>query len=65
MNVGVANADDLATQLALLVDGAIAQVLIRNDPSMARAAREAAAVLLVNAGIKAAGRCTAKKSRRA
>jgi len=65
MNVGVANADDLATQLALLVDGAIAQVLIRNDPSMARAAREAAAVLLVNAGIKVAGRCTAKKSRRA
>jgi AcrR family transcriptional regulator len=48
----VANADDLATQLALLVDGSIAQNLVRDDPSMARAAREAARVLLVNAGVR-------------
>jgi len=48
----VANADAVATQLALLVDGSIAQNLVRDDPSMARAAREAARVLLVNAGVR-------------
>jgi AcrR family transcriptional regulator len=47
----VANADDLATQLTLLVDGSIAQDLVRNDPSMARAAKAAARVLLENAGV--------------
>jgi hypothetical protein len=48
----VADAEGLATQLALLVDGSIAQDLVRNDPSMARAAKEAARVLLMNAGVK-------------
>jgi AcrR family transcriptional regulator len=48
----VADADNLATQLTLLVDGSIAQDLVRDDPSMARAAREAARVLLENAGVK-------------
>ena len=48
----VADAEGLATQLALLVDGAIAQDLVRGDPSMARAAKEAARVLLKNAGIE-------------
>ena len=52
----VANADDVATQLALLVDGSIAQNLVRDDPSMARAAREAARVLLLNAGVRIDGR---------
>jgi AcrR family transcriptional regulator len=47
----VADAEGLATQLTLLVDGAIAQDLVRNDPSMARAAKEAAKVLLGNAGV--------------
>jgi AcrR family transcriptional regulator len=51
MRLAVAEADDLATQLTLLVDGAIAQDLVRDDPSMARAAREAARVLLANAGV--------------
>jgi AcrR family transcriptional regulator len=51
MQLGVADADGLATQLTLLVDGSIAQDLVRDDPSMARAAKEAARVLLVNAGI--------------
>ena len=51
MRLAVADADDLATQLTLLVDGAIAQDLVRDDPSMARAAREAARVLLANAGV--------------
>ena len=50
--LGVADAEALSTQLTLLVDGAIAQDLVRNDPSMARAAKEAAKVLLANAGVK-------------
>jgi len=49
--LGVEEAEALATQLVLLVDGAIAQDLVRNDPSMARAAKEAATVLLVSAGV--------------
>jgi AcrR family transcriptional regulator len=52
LQLGVANADDLATQLTLLVDGSIAQDLVRDDPSMARAAKEAARVLLKNEGIE-------------
>jgi AcrR family transcriptional regulator len=52
MRLTVADADDLATQLTLLVDGAIAQDLVRDDPSMARAAKEAARVLLGNAGVE-------------
>jgi len=51
VQLGAANAEGLATQLALLVDGSIAQDLVRNDPAMARAAKEAASVLLRNAGI--------------
>jgi hypothetical protein len=41
----------LATQLAVLVDGCIAQDLVRNDPAMARAAKDVAKVLLKNAGV--------------
>jgi AcrR family transcriptional regulator len=52
--LGVTEAEMLATQLALLVDGSIAQDLVRDDPAMARAAREAARVLLLNAGVKVA-----------
>jgi AcrR family transcriptional regulator len=48
----VADPEALATQLALLVDGSIAQDLVRDDPAMARAAKEAAKVLLENAGVK-------------
>jgi AcrR family transcriptional regulator len=48
----ITDAEGLATQLVLLVDGAIAQDLVRGDPSMARAAKEAARVLLANAGVK-------------
>src|SRR5438445_1064173 len=54
IQLGVADAEALATQLALLVDGSIAQDLVRNDPAMARAAKEAATVLLRNAGVKVA-----------
>jgi len=50
--LGVADVEGLATQLVLLVDGSIAQDLVRDDPSMARAAKEAARVLLKNEGIE-------------
>jgi AcrR family transcriptional regulator len=53
--LGVAEADALATQLVLLVDGSIAQDLVRDDPAMARAAKEAAKVLLRNAGVDVGG----------
>ena len=53
--LGVADAEILATQLTLLVDGAITQDLVRDDPSMARAAKEAAKVLLENAGVEVGG----------
>jgi AcrR family transcriptional regulator len=52
VQLGVKDAEALATQLVLLVDGAIAQNLVRNDPAMAGAAKGAAAVLLRNAGVK-------------
>jgi len=51
VQLGVRDAEALATQLAVLVDGCIAQDLVRNDPAMARAAKEAAKVLLKNAGV--------------
>lgn len=47
----VADADALATQLMLLVDGAIAAALVRGDPKIARAAQDAARVLLAAAGV--------------
>jgi AcrR family transcriptional regulator len=59
----VADAEGLATQLALLVDGSIAQDLVRNDPSMARAAKEAARVLLMNAGVEVGEESAPKKPR--
>src|SRR5438552_8219710 len=52
VQMGVANAEALATQLAVLVDGSIAQDLVRNDPAMARAAKDAAMVLLKSAGVR-------------
>ena len=50
--LGVADPAALATQLTLLVDGAIAQDLVRDDPAMARAAKEAATTLLRNAEVE-------------
>ena len=52
IQLSVPDAEGLATQLAVLVDGCIAQDLVRNDPAMARAAKAAATVLLGNAGVK-------------
>jgi AcrR family transcriptional regulator len=51
LQLDVADAEGLAMQLQLLVDGAIATDLVRNDPSVAHAAKAAARVLLENAGI--------------
>jgi AcrR family transcriptional regulator len=50
--LSVADPEGLATQLALLVDGAIAGALVRGDATMASAAREAARVLLAAAGVQ-------------
>jgi AcrR family transcriptional regulator len=60
----VADPEGLATQLTLLVDGSIAQDLVRDDPSMARAAKAAAKVLLVNAGVKIGSNPTPSASSR-
>ena len=49
----VADPDGLSLQLMLLVDGAIAAALVRKDPTVARAARDAARVLLAAAGANA------------
>ncbi len=56
--LGVADANGLATQLALLLDGAIATSLVRGDPAFVRAARGAAVTLI------AAGSQKKKKRRR-
>lgn len=50
--LGVKRPDALAMQLVLLVDGAIAAALVRRDPKVARAAREAARTLLAAAGVR-------------
>jgi AcrR family transcriptional regulator len=49
--LNVADPDALATQLMILGEGAVAQALVHCDPKMARAAREAARVLLMAAGV--------------
>ena len=59
----VADAEGLATQLQLLVDGAIALDLVRKDPSLARAAKEAAKVLLTNAGVEVGGETAPRPAR--
>jgi AcrR family transcriptional regulator len=64
IRLGVAQPDALATQLQLLVDGSIAQDLVRDNPAMARAAKEAARVLLENAGVKLGKGAAPKKPQR-
>jgi AcrR family transcriptional regulator len=49
--LGAADPDCLATQMAILVEGAIAAALVRNDPAMALAAKAAAKTLLIAAGV--------------
>jgi AcrR family transcriptional regulator len=52
LQLGVAEPESLATQLQMLVDGAIATDLVQSDPSVALAAKTVARVLLENAGVK-------------
>jgi len=44
--LGATDADALATQIHLLIEGAVASTLVRGDPALARAARAAAEVLI-------------------
>jgi len=46
----VPDPDALATQLAILIEGAIASALVSGDPRIARSAKQAARVLLSGAG---------------
>src|ERR1700676_31802 len=64
LQLDVTDADEIATQLPLLVAGAIATDLVRDDPSSARAAKDAARVLLKNAGIAVDGQDVQKSPRR-
>ncbi|WP_249123719.1 MULTISPECIES: helix-turn-helix domain-containing protein [unclassified Bradyrhizobium] len=52
IQLGAADADALATQIVVLIDGAITTDLVRRDPAMAQAAKAAAQVLLRNAGVR-------------
>jgi AcrR family transcriptional regulator len=54
------DADSLAGQLAVLLDGAIVQMLVRNDAGMAAVARKAAETLMKAAGVKVPARKRAK-----
>jgi len=63
IQLGIRDADGLATQLSLLVDGAIAAALVRGDSGMAKAAGEAARTLLRAAGA-GVGRTRKSRSRR-
>jgi AcrR family transcriptional regulator len=48
---GAAEPDALASQIALLFEGAIASMLVRQDPAVAMQAREAAVVLMQAGGV--------------
>lgn len=48
----VGDPEGLSLQLLILIDGAIAAAIVRGDPKVATAARNAAAVLLKAAGVK-------------
>jgi AcrR family transcriptional regulator len=52
------DADGLATQLAILIEGAISAALVRRDPALARAAKAAAIVLMAAAGVAACNKTT-------
>lgn len=56
-------ADNLAGQLAVLLDGAIVQMLVRNDAGMAEVARQAASTLLKAAGVKLASAPTRRRAK--
>jgi AcrR family transcriptional regulator len=51
VQAGAPSPDALAGQIALLVEGAIASMLVRQDPAVALQARDAAQVLMQAAGV--------------
>jgi len=59
--LGVPDPNGLATQLMILGEGAVAQALVHGDPKMARAAKEAARVLLTAAGVQLPAASTSAK----
>jgi AcrR family transcriptional regulator len=61
--LGVADPDALARQLQLLAEGALSTNLVWGDPTLARAAREAAAVL-IDAAIAAKSPGPARREKR-
>jgi len=63
VRLGVDDADTLALQLQLLVDGAIAAALVRGDPKVAGTARKAACVLLAAAGVAVPGVAAKRRQR--
>ena len=62
--LGVKDPDAVAIQMQILVDGAIATALVRNDPAVARSARAAAEVLLGAAGSSQRSASTSMKRAR-
>lgn len=54
--LGIKDTEPLSMQLQLLIDGAIAAAIVRGDPKVAVAAREAATVLLKAAGVASLGK---------
>ena len=63
IRLGVDDPEALATQLMILGEGAVAQALVLGDPKMARAAREAARVLLMAAGVPMTASATPSRER--
>jgi len=62
--LGVPDPGGLATQLMILGEGAVAQALVHGDPKIARAAKEAARVLLTAAGVQVPAASTSTKVHR-
>jgi AcrR family transcriptional regulator len=62
--MNVPDADTLATQLTILVEGAIAAALVRRDPAIARAAKTAASTLMVAGGTRIRGAAKAAVARK-
>lgn len=60
----VPDAESLSMQLQMLVDGAIATMLVRRDPKVAEAAKDAARALLVAAGVRLPKQAPVARSRR-
>ncbi len=60
--LGVPDPESLATQMMLLVDGAVATMLVQGDARVAKAAKDAAAVLLAAAGVPGIPSPSSKKS---